>query len=208
MLLDPFSRGAYLMSAHPPGHAVSYMCKHFSRAFGYRCLSAAWRRHLPRPSRYGETYVRRAEHLLWRKEDASFQVLTLESFRRQLKTLSARCCLASSFPLLFLFACGRGADMKRIDVGRCRMHDSKLSQKDRADARRSHSLLVAALSHSLPGPHPKPCPSPSPTLYPFVSPSPPPPLDMLAVERPKYRGVVEDGGEGGRCEQVRTLRIC
>lgn len=155
-----------------------------------------------------ETYVRRAEHLLRRKEDASFQVLTLESFRRQLKTLSARCCLASSFPLLFLFACGRGADMKRIDVGRCRMHDSKLSQKDRADARRSHSLLVAALSHSLPGPHPKPCPSPSPTLYPFVSPSPPPPLDMLAVERPKYRGVVEDGGEGGRCEQVRTLRIC
>ena len=54
LLLDPFSRGAYLMSAHPPGHAVSYMCKHFSRAFGYRCLSAAWRRHLPRPSRYGE----------------------------------------------------------------------------------------------------------------------------------------------------------
>ena len=53
MLLDPFSRGAYLMSAHPPGHAVSYMCKHFSWAFGYRCLSAAWRRHLPRPSRYG-----------------------------------------------------------------------------------------------------------------------------------------------------------
>ena len=52
------------------------------------------------------TYVRRAEHLLRRKEDASFQVLTLESFKRQLKTLSARCCLASSFPSLFLIVCG------------------------------------------------------------------------------------------------------
>ena len=51
LLLDPFSRGAYLMSAHPPGHAVSYMCKHFSWAFGYRCLSAAWRRHRPHTAR-------------------------------------------------------------------------------------------------------------------------------------------------------------
>jgi hypothetical protein len=165
-----------------------------------------------------ETYVRRVEHLLRRKEDASFQVLTLESFKRQLKTLSARCSLASSFPSLFLFACGHGTDVKRIDAGRCRMHDSKLSQKEREDARRNHSLLVAALSHSLPGPHPKPCPpappsAPSPTLYPFFSPSPAPPLDTMAVERPKYRGALDSGGVVGgsraaSSEQVRLLRIC
>ena len=149
-----------------------------------------------------ETYVRRAEQLVRRKEDVSFQVLTLDSFKRQLKSLSARCFLASAFPSLFLFACSRGTDVKRIDAGRCRMHDSKLSQKDRADARRNHSLLVAALSHSLPGPHPKPClpapPSaPSPTLYPFLSPFPPSPLNTLAVERPKYRAVDSGGVVGG-----------